>query len=102
MPMDAVALAGKPLYVEPAIFSILADAGIIPTGPVIDTIRTGGVGVVVMDLRPDGEQWFHGAGQPIWRADVLAAMRESMELRSEKAGRLIYTPRGSQPPGECL
>jgi hypothetical protein len=55
-----------------------------------------------MDLRPDGEQWIHGAGQPIWRADVLEALRETMTLRSEKAGRLIYTPRASQPPSECL
>jgi hypothetical protein len=102
MPMDVVVLAGKPLYVEPAIFSILANAGVVPVEPVLQTIRSGGVGVVVMDLRPDGDQWLHGAGQPIWRQDVLAAMRESMTLRSEKAGRLIYTPRGSQPPPACL
>jgi hypothetical protein len=101
MPMDVVVLAGKPLYVEPAIFSILADAGVIPVEPALQTIRSGGVGVVVMDLRPDGDQWFHGAGQPIWREDVLDTLRESMTLRSEKAGRLIYTSKGSHPPSQC-
>ena len=54
-----------------------------------------------MDLRPEGDQWLHGAGRPIWRDHVLDAMRETMELRSEKEGRLIYAPRGSQPPLEC-
>jgi hypothetical protein len=102
MPMDVMVLAGKPIYVEPAIFTILADAGIVPVGPVLETIRQGGVGVVVLDLRPDGNTWYHGAGQPIWRDDVMDALRESMALRSEKGGRLVYTPRASQPPSECL
>jgi hypothetical protein len=101
MPMDAVVLAGEPLYVEPAIFTILVDAGVVQGAPVIDTIKSGGVGVVVMDLRPEGAQWQHGAGQPIWRPDVLDALRETMQLRSEKAGRLIYTPKDQPPPPEC-
>lgn len=102
MPMDVIVLAGKPIYVEPAIFTILADAGIVPVEPVLATIRQGGVGVVVLDLRPDGNQWYHGAGQPIWRADVINALRETMTLRSAKAGRLVYTPASGQPPAECL
>jgi hypothetical protein len=102
MPMDVVALADKRILVEPISYTIFADAGMISTGPLIAMIQRGEVGVVVMDLRPDAPQWQHGAGQPIWRDDVLAAMRESMTLRSEKAGRMIYTPRASQPPAECL
>jgi hypothetical protein len=101
MPMDVVALADKRILVEPISYTIFADAGMISTGPLIAMIQSGQIGVVVMDLRSDAPQWQHGAGQPIWRDDVLAAMRESMTLRSEKGGRMIYTPRGSQPPSEC-
>jgi len=60
MPTDVVMPAGKPLDVEPAILSILADAGVIPVDPTLDTIRSGGVGVVVKAHRPDGEQRYHG------------------------------------------
>jgi hypothetical protein len=102
MPIDAVVLAGKPLFIDAAIHKFLVDAGQIATAPLVQTIRSGGVGVAVMDLRPEADQWRHGAGQPIWHEDVLAALRESMVLRSEKGGRLIYTPKGSQPPAACL
>jgi hypothetical protein len=101
MPMDVVVLAGKRLFIDAAIHKFLADDGQLSTAPLLQTIRSGGVGVVVMDLRSDTDQWIHGAGQPIWREDVLQALRDSMTLRSEKAGRLIYTPKGNQPPPEC-
>jgi hypothetical protein len=102
MPIDAVVLADKPLFVDAAIHKFLVDAGQISTAPLVQAIRSGGVGVVVMDLRPEADEWRHGAGQPIWHEDVLAALREAMVLRSEKGGRLIYTPRGSRPPAACL
>jgi hypothetical protein len=102
MPMDVVVLADKPLFIDAAIFKFLADAGQVSTAPVVETIRSSGVGVAVMDLRPGEDQWVHGAGQPIWHADVLDALRESMVFRSEKAGRMIFTPRGKQPPSACL
>ena len=87
-PPDVVVLAGRPLLFEPYIFSILHREGRWDASPLIRRICDGGVGLVVMD-RPLESPSEELHGYAFWATPILAALRETMTLETEAAGRFI-------------
>ncbi len=99
-PLDVVVLAGRPIYFEPYIFSILYGEGRWDVTPLVERICSGGVGLLVLGYPLDGKQpAYHG--YPQWPAPAVAALRETMVLQRQQAGRWVYVPGVGDVSGAC-
>jgi Dolichyl-phosphate-mannose-protein mannosyltransferase len=102
-PLDVVALAGREIEFEPYLFSVLSSEGRWDPGPLIGRICAREIGLVVFGnaLETPG---FTYQGYAFWPAPILAALRETMVLDSERAGRFLYIPApitsADRPPPE--
>jgi hypothetical protein len=90
-PLDVVALAGRDIVLEPYLFSILATEGRWDTGPLVQRICAHEIRLVVLGnpLDAPGPSY---QGYPFWPAPILDALRASMVLEDERAGRFLYVP----------
>jgi hypothetical protein len=99
-PLDVVVLAGRPVLFEPYIFSILHREGRWDAGPLARSICAGELKLLVLDQRLDStDNGLHGYTH--WPPPILAALRQTMVLESEQAGRFLYVPRENAPSQGC-
>ena len=91
-PLDVIPLAGRPILLATHFYTILEEEGRWDPSPLVQQICGGGVGLLILGypLESDGRT-LHGYAH--WPASVLAALRETMVLEQEQAGRFIYTAR---------
>jgi Dolichyl-phosphate-mannose-protein mannosyltransferase len=99
-PADVVTLSGRRNLFEPYIFSILHYQGQWDARPFARRICAGEVGLLVLSYQLDGPGPRYYGDAPHWPPPILAALRETMILEAEQAGRFIYVPR-LVPPGEA-
>ena len=94
-PLDVVTLAGRPALLEPYIFSILESEGRWDSGPLIERICAGDVGLLVVDYPIElSNTAFHGHVH--WPWPIFEVLEAAMTPRVSMAERYLYTPR---PPG---
>jgi hypothetical protein len=98
VPFDVVVLAGRPVLLEPYVFSIRYGQGLWDPGPLVRRICDGGVGLVVLDRPLESDpQPYHGYA--LWPAPVLRALRATMRPERQQAGRYLYAPGQPAAPG---
>jgi hypothetical protein len=91
-PLDVVVLADRPILLEPTIFGILQRAGSWDAGPLVRRVCGGEVGLLILGEPLDrGGPGRYRYGH--WPEPVFTALRETMVLQSQPAGRFLYVPR---------
>ncbi|HEX4812681.1 MAG TPA: hypothetical protein VFV66_07995, partial [Nonomuraea sp.] len=95
-PLDVIVLAGRPVLLEPYLFSIFHSQGLWSPEPIVERLCTGGVGLVVTNypleqFNPAYHDYTH------WPAPVYRAMLEAFARESEAGGRFLYVPRSGGP-----
>jgi hypothetical protein len=91
-PVDVLVLAGKHPLFEPLLLSTFVADGRWDVRPLVDSVCTQRLGLVVVD-RP--------ISQLDWPAPLREAVDGTMRLQGELAGRLVYVPRASRSGGVC-
>jgi hypothetical protein len=101
--LDAVVLAGRPILLEPYIFSILYSQGQWEPGPLVQRICAGDVGLLLLPypLEAGGEDGPGLHGYAGWPAPILGALRQVMRLEAGGDGGYLYVPRGSSSSLGC-
>ena len=100
-PLDEVVLAGRPVVLEPVIFALLENHGGWDPEPMVRSICTGEVSLLVLGApietvaadAPNGESW--------WPPRVMRALRDRMQPGGELAGRFLYAPSPGNYSTEC-
>jgi hypothetical protein len=99
--LDLVALADRPILLEPYIFSMLEREGRWDSDALVQRICGGEIGLLIFEHPlEDGSGRYHG--YDFWPARVLAALQDTMALDREEGGYLLYVPRpigAARPPG---
>jgi hypothetical protein len=91
-PLDLLALADRPILLEPYIFSILEREERWDAGPLVRRICAREVGLLVFEHPlKRGSGRYHG--YDFWPAPVVAALQDTMVLEREEAGYFLYVPR---------
>jgi hypothetical protein len=104
-PLDVIVLAGRPVLLEPYLFSIFHSQGLWRPDPIVTRLCRGQVGLVVSDYPLElTNPHYHGFAH--WPWPVYDAIREAYAHESTTAGRYVYVPRPevvAQPPagGVC-
>jgi hypothetical protein len=101
--MDVVAVANRPVLVEPFLYSVLASQGRWDAAPLVQQICRGNIELLVLDRSLETPQVYEG--YTLWPAPVLHALQNVMVFEGMQAGRWIYTPRQgtrTAPPPGCL
>lgn len=99
-PADLTALAGRPTLYEPHVYNLLYSLGRWDPAPLVGQICAGGVGLLVTS-HPLQSDHVDDAPPPGWPAPIVAALRETMVLEREQAGRYFYTAPQSTPGTHC-
>jgi hypothetical protein len=99
-PLDVVVLADRPVLLEPLIFGIFERQGSWDPAPLVTTICSGGVSLLVLDSPIERVAEYAPLGAPWWPEAVVLALRQRMQLDSLTAGRYVYVP-SSTPPIHC-
>lgn len=91
-PLDALALADRPILLDPYIFSILERERRWDPSPIVRRICGRQIGLLIFyNPLEYGSGQYHGYAY--WPASVLAALQETMVLDDRRAGLYIYVPR---------
>ena len=91
-PMDVIVLGGRPILLEPFIYSIQSDVGRWRPDPLVDRICRGEIGLVVLAYPlEDGANMTDGL-HALWPAPIMTAMQQTMAFEGVQAGRFVYTP----------
>ena len=90
-PLDVVALAARPVLLEPYIYSILHLQGYWDPAPVAEQICSGQVSLLILSYPLDGAGPLSFGAVPRWPGPVLKALRQTMSLESRPLGRYLYT-----------
>jgi hypothetical protein len=93
-PLDVVVLAGRPVLLEPFVFSIFEVEGKWDPGPLRERICRGDVGLLVLAYPLESAEDQSFQGQEFWPKSVLAALRQTMQFESNVGGRHVYTAPG--------
>jgi hypothetical protein len=99
-PLDVVVLAGRPVLLEPYIFSILQRGGQWDADPLVRRICAREISLLVLGMPLEDAGFVHH-GYPHWPDPVLAALRATMVLESEQAGRFLYVATLASSPRAC-
>ena len=97
--LDVVALARRPVYLEPVIFAILDGQGRWDPAPLVRRICAGQVPLLVLAIPIEPLSEFSWNGQPWWPPRVMRALRARMQFSAIRAGRWLYTPTADPAPG---
>jgi hypothetical protein len=98
MPQDVVVMAGRPIALEPLIYSLFFDAGRWDPAPVVQQICAGEVGLVILS-KPLDQPDPNLLGYGFWPAPVWEAMQQRMMLEGMLDHRYVYVP--SQDPASA-
>jgi hypothetical protein len=96
-PSDVVVLAGRPIQLEPLIYSLFLQAGRWDVTPMIRRICGGDIGLVVVARALDQPN-LRPFGYPFWPEPVYDAMSQAMVLEERRAGRFVYVPKERVAP----
>jgi hypothetical protein len=103
--MDLAVLANQPVQFEPFAFSMLEGQGRWDSKPLIDTICTGQIRLLVLsypielDIQPVGLKEF-----PMWPRSVMTALRDTMQFEQIRDYHWLYRSPASVDPvsiGRC-
>jgi hypothetical protein len=99
-PLDVIALADRPIELEPYTYNLLASEGRWDPTPLVDAICNGTVGLLVLaePLETLGDSYH---GYAVWPAPVLTALRATMQLDTIQAGRYVYLTRANGGATDC-
>jgi hypothetical protein len=99
--VDVLALAGRPMIVEPYITTIMYDAGRWDLTPLVREICAGKVGLlIVKGPLETGNGYNDYIRSAMWPKPVLEALRETMILETVKADLFVYgQPELAHPAG---
>ena len=91
-PLDVIVLAGRPVLLEPYLFSIFHSQRLWSPDPMVARVCTGQVGLVITDyplerFNPSYHDYAHWP-EPVYQAMVDAFVREAAT-----GGRFVYVPR---------
>jgi hypothetical protein len=90
-PLDTLALADRPILLEPYIFAILERLGRWDSGPLVRRICAGEVGLLVFENPlEDGTGLYHG--YPFWPDSVMEALEETMAPAGTQSRYFLYRP----------
>ncbi|MFN0072448.1 MAG: hypothetical protein ACKVVP_13270 [Chloroflexota bacterium] len=96
VPLDVLALSNRPILLEPYLYSILEREGRWDSGPLVERIMRGEIGLVIVD-RPLEFAGPHYHGYPHWPDSVLHALRTTMTLDSVLGDHYVYRPAVAHP-----
>jgi hypothetical protein len=99
-PADVVVLAGRPLLLEPLIYSLFFDVHGWDAKSIVQRICGGDVGLVILS-RPLDEPDRRLLGFELWPAPVWTTMQRAMALESQTADRYVYVPRQTDAASLC-
>jgi hypothetical protein len=91
-PMDVVVLAGRQLVLEPVIFGILQRQGTWDPEPLVHSVCSGEVRLLILEMPLPSLAEYAPFGMPWWPEPVVRALQARMVATGEQAGRTIYTP----------
>jgi hypothetical protein len=91
-PPDVVVLAGRPNLLELYFSTIRYRRGLWDPMPLVQRICRGEVGLLAIKYEIESDARGIYQGYEFWPPPILAALRESMRLESEQAGRFLYVP----------
>jgi hypothetical protein len=97
-PLDVVVFAGRPVVLEPVIYSIFELDGRWNSEPLVRQICDGEISLLVLNMPIETASINILFGVPWWPTSVLDALRERMTLIGRLDGRFVYEPgTGSTP-----
>jgi hypothetical protein len=91
-PPDVVVLAGRPNLLELYFSTIRYREGLWDPTPLVERICRGDVGLLAIKYELESDARGIYQGYEFWPPPILAALRESMRLESQQAGRFLYVP----------
>ncbi len=95
--LDLIALADRPILLEPYIYSILEREGRWDSRPLARSICNREVALLVFEHPLEhGSGEYHGYAS--WPAPVLAALQDTMVLDEQRGGFYLYVPRRPGQP----
>ncbi len=95
--LGLIALADRPILLEPYIYTILEREGRWDSRPLARSICSGEVALLVFEHPlEDGSGEYHGYA--FWPAPVLAALQDTMVLHEQRGGYYLYVPRQPGQP----
>ena len=100
-PLDVVVLAGRPVVLEPYVYSILERQGHWAPAPLLERICNGHVGLLVLGYPIQRADERQRDGYPFWPAPVMALLRATFVLEGEQGGRFIYVPVSARNDAAC-
>lgn len=89
-PLDVIALAGKPVLVEPWAADALYQTGTWNISPLVDRVCRGEIGLAVMAHSLD-EQVSAYNDFGIWPRPLIRALQQAMIPQGDQTGRWVYT-----------
>jgi hypothetical protein len=99
-PMDVLALANRPVLLEPFVYNLLLDAGRWTPEPLLDRICRQDIGLLVLGYPLASAAKLTDGLYALWPAPVLATLAATMQLDQVTAGRYVYRPRGDCEPAQ--
>jgi hypothetical protein len=90
-PLDVVVLAGRPVVLEPLIYSILLDTGYWRADSLVAQICTGEIRLLVLGYSLEEGASLTFGRYTAWPKPVMAALRERMQLEGVNGRRQVYT-----------
>jgi hypothetical protein len=101
-PLDVVVLTGRPVELEPLIYSLLADTGSWDPQPLVRRICQGEIKLAVLGYTLEDATQMGQGPYTVWPRTVLSAMRASMRLETSTFGRYLYVPYPNGGSGQSL
>lgn len=99
-PLDVVVLAGRPILLEPYVFSILETGGHWDSRPLVRQICRGDVRLLVVGQPLESADLvLHAYAH--WPESIRAALRQIMVFEGRHASRYIYVPGQPSNDGVC-
>jgi hypothetical protein len=101
-PLDVVVLAGRPIELEPLIYSLLADTGTWDPQPLVQRICMGDIKLVVLGYTLEDAMQMGQGPYTVWPRAIVSALRAAMRLETSTFGRYLYVPYPSPGAGQSL
>jgi hypothetical protein len=99
-PLDVVVLAHRPVLLEPVAFAMLDTRNLWDPTPLVRSICSGQVSLVIVRIPLEPLSQFTWNGMPWWPPEVMRALVQRMRLDGQVGSRLLYVVDGAgvKPP----